>query len=58
MYNRASAASMLMFLIIVILSSVVFYIMRDKYAAKIRKEEKNYIKERRKAEKSVRRGAN
>jgi multiple sugar transport system permease protein len=30
-YNRASAASMIMFIIIAILSSVVFYLMRDRY---------------------------
>ncbi|MCL1963659.1 MAG: sugar ABC transporter permease [Firmicutes bacterium] len=32
-YNRASAASMIMFLVIVALSACVFFLMRDKYAA-------------------------
>jgi len=38
MYNRASAASLLMFFIIAVLSGFVFYIMRDKHAAKLEKE--------------------
>ena len=57
MYNRAAAASVIMFVIIAILSLVVFYLMRDKYAAKQKKIEKNAAKIRRKAEKAVRRGA-
>ncbi|MGB8450829.1 MAG: sugar ABC transporter permease [Anaerocolumna sp.] len=55
MYNRASAASMIMFVIISILSAAVFYIMRDKYAAQLKKEKKNQMKALRKAEKAARR---
>ena len=40
MYNRASAASMIMFVIIVICSIVVFALMRDKDAASARRAEK------------------
>ncbi len=40
LYNRAAAASMIMFVIIAILSGILFYSMRDKYAAKIKKLEK------------------
>jgi multiple sugar transport system permease protein len=57
MYNRASAASMLMFVIIAILSAIVFYIMRDKYAAQLYKEKKNQIKAFKKAEMVARREA-
>lgn len=52
MYNRASAASMLLFIIIAILSSFVFYIMRDKYDAKIRKQEKLFKKQQNKAKRA------
>ena len=52
LYNRAAAASMIMFGIIVVLSAVVFFIMRDKYAAKVRKEEKKYQREMKKANKA------
>ncbi len=38
MYNRAAAASMIMFVIICILSVFVFYLMRDKYESKAKKE--------------------
>ncbi len=55
MYNRAAAASMIMFLIISILSAIIFYIMRDKYEAKANKVKKNQIKLLRKAEKDSRR---
>ena len=37
MYNRASAASMIMFAIIAVLSALVFYMLRDKDEAKLRK---------------------
>jgi len=49
MYNRAAAASMILFLIITTLSGVLFFIMRDKQAAKLRKQEKNRVKEFNKA---------
>lgn len=48
MYNRAAAASMIMFAIIAALSAVVFYMLRDKDEAKlnkiIRAQEKAYKK--------------
>ena len=37
LYNRASAASMIVFLIIVVLSVALFFIMRDKDEVKARK---------------------
>jgi multiple sugar transport system permease protein len=55
MYNRAAAASMIMFVIISILSAFVFYIMRDKDAAQVKKVEKNRRKELKKAEQAARR---
>ena len=41
MYNRAAAASMLMFILIAILSVFVFFLMRDRYDAK----EKHYMRQ-------------
>ncbi len=55
MYNRAAAASMIMFVIISILSAIVFYIMRDKYAERLKKEKKNQMKLLKEAEKAARR---
>lgn len=40
MYNRAAAASMIMFLIIAALSAVVFYLMRDRYDSKLKKAQR------------------
>ena len=40
MYNRAAAASIVMFLIIAVLSVLLFYFMRDKDAIQLKKEEK------------------
>jgi multiple sugar transport system permease protein len=40
LYNRAAAASMIMFVIISALSLIVFYLMRDKDASKAAKQEK------------------
>lgn len=49
MYNRASAASMIMFVIIAVLSAFVFFMLRDKDEAKLRKiiraQEKAYKKQ-------------
>ena len=45
MYNRASAASMIMFLIICVLSAIVFFLMRDKYEAQIQKQLRKQRKE-------------
>lgn len=44
MYNRASAASMIMFIIIAILSGIMFFILRDKDEAKLRREIKRQEK--------------
>ncbi len=52
LYNRAAAASMIMFIIIAILSGLLFYIMRDKYAIQQRKIERKYAKEYKKAHKA------
>lgn len=51
MHNRAAAASMIVFVIAVIISIVFFYLMRDKDAAALRKAEKQL----RKAQKSAKR---
>jgi len=40
LYNRAAAASMLMFLIIVVLSIAMFYLMRDRGEQKLRRQER------------------
>jgi multiple sugar transport system permease protein len=44
LYNRAAAASMIMFIIIAVLSGLLFYVMRDKDAAKRKKAEKEMIR--------------
>jgi multiple sugar transport system permease protein len=44
MYNRAAAASMILFVVIAILSGILFYSMRDRDAAKLKKKEKKRIK--------------
>jgi len=40
MYNRAAAASLVAFAIIVVLSVAMFYLLRDKDAIELRKQEK------------------
>ncbi len=40
-YNRAAAASMIMFIIISALSGLLFFLMRDRYASKLKKLERN-----------------
>jgi multiple sugar transport system permease protein len=45
MFNRAAAASMLMFIIICFVSMILFWFMRDKEAAQLRRE----VKARRRA---------
>lgn len=52
LYNRASAASMLMFILIAILSAILFVLMRDKDAAQLKKIQKKAKKELKKAEKA------
>lgn len=44
MYNRAAAASMVMFVIIAILASLMFFVMRDKDEAQLRKQMKQQQK--------------
>jgi multiple sugar transport system permease protein len=44
LYNRASAASLVMFAIIAVLSAILFYVMRDKDAEKRKKEAKALIR--------------
>lgn len=43
-YNVAAAASVIMFIVIVLLSLVLFYIMRDKDEAKLKKMKKQQLK--------------
>ena len=57
MYNRASAASLIMFVIICILSAIVFQLMRDKDEARQLKENRQAAKAMRKKLKAER-GAN
>jgi cellobiose transport system permease protein len=45
LYNRAAAASLILFLIIAVLSSFVFFLLRDKEAIKQEKQRKAFIKE-------------
>ena len=49
MYNRASAMSMIMFVIIVACSAILFFIMRDKEEAALRKMQKAELKARKQA---------
>ncbi|MGE4583454.1 MAG: carbohydrate ABC transporter permease [Sphaerochaeta sp.] len=49
LYNRAAAASMIIFLIIVVLSIAMFRLLRDKGEAKQRRQEKERLKALRKA---------
>ena len=51
MYNRAAAASMIMFALIAILSVFVFFLMRDKYESRAKKMVRVANKARRKAKK-------
>jgi ABC-type sugar transport systems, permease components len=53
LYNKAAAASMIMFVLISILSGVLFYLMRDKYAIQQKKIMKKVAKERKLAEKAA-----
>lgn len=49
MYNRASALSMIMFIIIVVCSAALFFAMRDKEEARFKKMKKQDMKARKKA---------
>ncbi len=53
LYNRAAAASMLIFLIIVILSTALFKIMRDKDEVRMQKSEKARLKALKRQEAAV-----
>jgi cellobiose transport system permease protein len=57
MFNRAAAASMIMFVIIGFLSAGLFYILRDKDEVKLRKEKKAMIKEAKAAIRAERKAA-
>ena len=54
--NQASALSMIMFLIIVISSAIIFYLMRDKDEAALKKQAKLAEKERKLALKAAAQG--
>jgi len=58
LYNRAAAASMILFVIIAILAAIVFYIMRDKDSVQLNKDRRNQEKALKKAEKAARRNVN
>ena len=49
MYNRASALSMIMFIIIVICSAALFFAMRDKEEVRLKKLKKQEAKARKQA---------
>jgi len=49
MYNRAAAASMIMFAIIAVLSVCVFYLMRDRYDEKEKRQIRKMARDARKA---------
>ncbi len=53
MYNRAAAASMIMFVIIAVLSVFVFYLMRDKYEAHAKRELRRQRRATRRAQKEA-----
>ena len=56
LYSRASAASIIMFLIICVLSAVVFFLMQDRYEVQERKQLKKIAKELKKKKKLQERG--
>ncbi len=56
LYNRAAATSMIMFVIIVAVSAILFYILRDKDEAEMRKIERQQIKAQRKKMKEAKNG--
>jgi multiple sugar transport system permease protein len=53
LYNRASAASMIMWLLIVACSAVMFFAMRDKEEIALKKQKKLQMKEAKLAAKGV-----
>ncbi|RIX47064.1 sugar ABC transporter permease [Paenibacillus nanensis] len=44
LYNSAAAASMIMFVIAAVLAAILFYVMRDRDAARLRKAQKQMLK--------------
>jgi len=56
MYNRASAASMILFLIIAAGSAILFLVMRDRDEARLRRQEKDLIRKARQRDALARRG--
>jgi multiple sugar transport system permease protein len=52
-YNSAAAASMIMFVIIAVLSSVVFYLMRDRYESNLKRDARKLERVARKAKKEA-----
>ena len=57
LYNRASALSMIMFIIIVICSAFLFFLMRDKDEVKLKKLKKQELKAQKLAAKEAAKGA-
>jgi multiple sugar transport system permease protein len=53
LYNRAAAASIILFTIIAILSAILFYVMRDRDAVRLRKRERALRKEVRNRKREV-----
>lgn len=53
MYNTAAAASMIMFVIIAILSAIVFLLMRDKYEVRMKRERRRAKRAMRKSQKEA-----
>lgn len=54
MYNNAAAASMIMFVIAAVLAAIMFYVMRDRDAAKLKKAQKQLKKTARAAQSAER----
>lgn len=54
LYNKAAAASMIMFVTIALLSAVVFYLMRDKYDSRMKKQIRRDARALRRAKKELR----
>ena len=57
MYNRAAAASIIMFIIMSVASAILFFIMRDKDEVKMQKIKKEQMKLRKAEERAARKGA-
>ncbi len=53
LYNRAAAASILLFLIIAVLSSILFFVMRDRGAEKLKRKQRQLKRSEKAARKGV-----